>query len=274
VQGDIFERYQLRLQKVGEAKARSLYYREVLSYIRLSTTKQNTFTKTFYTIMFTNYFKIAWRNLSKQKVYSSIKIGGFALGIAACLLIALFIRDELSYDQHYPEKDRIFRVLNLYNDNGEIGRGIWFPAPFASVLKQDFPEVEQVARFNPGELFGAGSNQIRRADQRENAYEEGFIYADQALLEVLQIPMVYGERENALNRPNTIVLSRRKADKFFPNENPVGKLMILNNDEKNPFVIGGVMEDFPATSHLQYDFLMTMTGREFWNGEQNYWGAS
>lgn len=224
--------------------------------------------------MLFSYLIIAWRNLSKQKVYSFIKIGGFALGIAACLLIALYIRDELSFDQHYPDKERIYRVIGLYNEHGKTERDIWYPAPLATVLKQDYPEIERVGRFNPGELFGAGSNQIRRADILENTYEEGFVYADQAMLDILQVPMVYGSRKQALAQPNTIVLSRSKAEKFFPQENPVGKLLILNNDEKNLLTVGGVMEDFPPNSHLPYHYLITMTGREFWPGEQNTWNAS
>jgi putative ABC transport system permease protein len=86
--------------------------------------------------------------------------------------------------------------------------------------------------------------------------------------------MVYGNRTHALDEPNTLVISKRKADKYFPNENPVGKLMILNNDVSKPYKIGGVMEDLPATSHLPYDFLMTLKGVEFYPGEQNNWMAN
>src|SRR5207249_1645602 len=124
--------------------------------------------------MFKNYFKISWRSISKQRMYSSIKIGGFALGIAACLLITLFIKDELSYDLHYPDGDRIYRVVEAYNFRGESGRDVWFQAPFANALKEDYPEIEKVGRYNSSELFGAGSNEIRRADQVENTFEEGF----------------------------------------------------------------------------------------------------
>src|SRR5687768_2536287 len=99
IQGDLHERYYIRVQQIGEHKARNLYFREVFSYIRLSTIKRQPSAKPLYTAMFTNYFTIAWRNLSKHKLYSSIKIGGFALGIAACLLIMLFIRDELRSEE-------------------------------------------------------------------------------------------------------------------------------------------------------------------------------
>ena len=225
--------------------------------------------------MFQNYLKIAIRQLLKQKMYSVIKIGGFALGIAACLLIALFIRHELSYDQHYPNSKAIYRLVGEFNENGKISRGTSVPAPMVKVLRTDYPEIEQAARLMPNTLFpGAGSNYIRRQDQKENTYETGFTYADQELLNILGIPMVYGQRSDALSKPRSLVMSKKKAEKYFPRQNPVGKLIFLNDDKTRPFTIGGVMEDFPVTSHLQFDFLLTLTDVELWPGEQTTWRAS
>ncbi len=223
--------------------------------------------------MLRNYITIAWRKLLKQPMYSSIKIGGFALGIAACLLISLFIRDELSYDRHYPDADQIYRVVAEYKEDGDLLKSVYFPAPFAGVLKEEYPEVEKVGRINAGELFGAGSNQIRPADRKESAYEEGFAYADQEVLDILGTPMVYGDARHALDAPNSIVISQRKAEKYFPGQNPVGKVMYLNNDLKQPLTLGGVMANFPANSHLKSDFLITLKGRELWAGEPSYWRA-
>jgi putative ABC transport system permease protein len=220
--------------------------------------------------MFKNNLKIAWRNLSKQKMYSSVKIGGFALGIAACLLIALFISDELSYDRLFPDGDRIYRVAIA---DKEYGKNVYLQAPFSNALKQEFPEVVQIGRLTRTELFGAGSNEIRRSDRNINAHEEGFAYADQSLLVLLNIPMVYGNRTHCLDEPNTIVISKRKADKYFPNEDPVGKTFIINNNFSNPYRIGGVI-NFPQKSHFQYDFLLTLKGFEFYKGEQENWGAN
>src|SRR6266705_515469 len=112
--------------------------------------------------MFKNYFKIAIRQLKKQKMYSVIKIGGFSLSIAACLLIALYIRDELSYDKSYPDANRIFRITGEYDNNGKLETGADWPPPLAKAMKMDFPEVEKSGRLMPHELFyGAGSNEIR-----------------------------------------------------------------------------------------------------------------
>ena len=220
--------------------------------------------------MLKNYLKIAWRNISKQKMYSLIQIGGFALGISACLLIALFISDEFSYDRHFLDGDRIFRIAIVDKD---FGKYVYLQAPFSNALKADFPEVEQAGRLNRTELFGAGSNEIRRSDRNINTYEEGFAYADQSLLELLDLPMIYGNSSHALDEPFTMVISKRIADKYFPNENPVGKTLIINSNFSKPYRIGGVF-NFPEKSHFQYNFLLTLKGFEFYKGEQDNWGAN
>jgi len=221
--------------------------------------------------MIKNYFKIAWRQLNKQKMYAAIKIGGFAFGIAACLLIGLYIRNEVSYDKSYPDADRIYRLVEAYNNKGTLEKGIDWPAPMGPVLKKDFPEIELSGRIMDNSLMGAGTAEMRRADQQENAFEDHIVYADQQFLDIFKLPMVYGDRAHALTSPLTMVISRKKADKYFPGQNPVGKVMYLNNDKTKPKTIGGVMENFPQTSHFNYDFLLTLKGMEFGKGEQTNW---
>jgi len=225
--------------------------------------------------MFKNYFKIAIRQLKQQKMYSAIKIGGFALSIAACLLISLFIRDELSYDRDYPHADRIYRLLHEFDNNGKMGMGSDFPAPLAATLKTDFPEVEKSGRLMNGPLFyGAGSNLVKKGDGGQDIYEEGFAYADQELLDIFGTHMIFGDRKHALDQPNTLVITKRKADKYFPGENPIGKVIYLNDNKDQPYKIAAVMDDFAQNSHFQYDFLLTMKGKELWPGEQTNWGPS
>ncbi|GAC1306452.1 MAG: ABC transporter permease [Mucilaginibacter sp.] len=222
--------------------------------------------------MIKNYIKIAVRQLRKQKMYAAIKIGGFALSIAACLLIALYIRNELSYDRSYPDANRIYRLVGEYTNNGTVQKGTDWPAPMGKTLKADIPEVEISGRLMPNPLMGAGANEVRRADRVENTYEDKLTFADQQMLDILKIPIVYGDRAHALTRPLTMVISKTAADKYFPGENPLGKVMYLNNDTKKPYSIAGVMQNFPANAHLKYDFMLTLTGVEFWKGEQNNWG--
>ncbi|HEX6891110.1 MAG TPA: ABC transporter permease [Chryseolinea sp.] len=221
--------------------------------------------------MLQNYIKIAWRNLLRQKLYSLVKIGGFAIGIAACIVIALYVQQELTYDQHFKDQERIFRVVRTSTFKGERSHNVYFPAPFAQALQEDFMEFEKVGRYNLTPFFGAGENEIRRSDQQESTHEDGFVYMDQALLDILQPDFISGSPGQALAFPNTIVLTKTKAQRFFPHEDPLGKVFILNNDEKRQYTVSGVVEDPPLTSHLQYHFIMTMSGKEFYDGEQSNW---
>ena len=222
--------------------------------------------------MSANNFKIAFRQLHKEKMYAAIKIGGFSLSIAACFLIALYIRNELSYDSFYANQNQIFRIEGHAIEDGKEVKWVSFPAPMAAAIKKDFPEVDQVARLMPNSLFpGAGSNQVRPSDQAENTYEEGFAYADASLFDILRLPMVYGDPTKALSEPQTMIISKSKADKYFPRQNPIGKIMILNNITANPFKITGVFADPPAETHLQYQFYLTQAGVEWGQGEQTSW---
>ncbi len=220
--------------------------------------------------MFWNYVRITWRNLSKQKFFSSIKVGGFGIGIAACLLIALFINDELAYDKNLTNGDRIYRIVGIWDYKDTHEQGVCLPAPFANALKADYTEVEEVGRINASELFGAGSRQVRRSDRQQNFYETGVVFADQEFLNIFKMPMVYGNPKHALDESGTIVISKSKADQYFPNENPIGKTLIIDNDQSKPYRIGGVI-DLPAKSHFKYDFLISLKGVEFWGGEQTNW---
>jgi putative ABC transport system permease protein len=229
-----------------------------------------------HTAMIKNYLKVALRQLRKQKMYTAIKIGGFAFSIAACLLIGLYIRDELSFDKSYPNANNIYRLLGHYNDGNIDEKGVDWPSVMGKVIKQDFPEVEKSGRLMPNSLFwGAGANELKRADQADNTHEEGFAYADQGLIDILNVPMVYGDAKHALTEPLSMVIAKSKADKYFPGQNPVGKVLYLNNNKTKPFKIAAVMQDMPHNSHLHdFKFLITLAGVEFWNGEQATWDAN
>jgi putative ABC transport system permease protein len=225
--------------------------------------------------MFKNYFVISWRSLTRQKMYSAIKIGGLAAGVAACLLIALYIQRELSYDKHYEKGDRIYRIVRVSEFRGDRSVGVHFPSPFAKSLEEEFTEFENVGHYNAVENFGAGSNEVRPVEVTESAHEDGFIYMSQGLLDVLEFKFVRGRPDRALTDPNTMVITETIADKYFHNEDPVGKLLIVNNDENRQYKITAVVKDLPSNSHLhQYNFLMTTSGKEMFAGEKDNWSAS
>lgn len=271
--GDMLELYQRRCAKLTKSKADWLFCWNVLLFFQPFALKRNFKLHSNNIAMFRHHLKITWRTLLKDKTYSFIKIGGFALGIAICLLIALFVKDELSVDQHYENSGDIYRILGATSDPEDSwSRASCFPAPIKNTLLEDFPEVEKAARLISFDgWFDAGSNLFRLSDQMSNVYEERFAYADPELIEMLEIPMVYGSQSSALSEPKSILISKRKSDKYFPNENPIGKTIVLNDDEANTFVIGGVMHNL-KNSHLSgFDFFITLSGREFWDGEQNSW---
>lgn len=271
IEGDLWELYGIRRKKMSRFRSNLIFLFEVLDMIRPFAIKRNWSNNSNHTAMFKNYFKVAWRNLFMHKMYSSIKIGGFGIGISACILILLFIQDEMSYDKHYDRTVSIYRVINVYAPPEGTDRWTSFPPQVGQVLRESFPEIEMAGRLIPFDWFDAGNNQFRRQDRMQNNYEEGFAYADQDLIDILEIPMVFGKRSEALAQPNGIVISKSKADKYFPGEDPVGQMILLNDNTENPYVVGGVMEDFPTNSHLQFDFLISLTAREFWPGEQTNW---
>lgn len=274
VEGDLEEKFFAELKHQSSFKAKISYWYQVFHYFRPFAIRKNKFTAIYYD-MYQNYFRISWRGLLRQKMYSAIKIGGLAIGVAACFLISLYVNDELSYDKNFTGENGPYRlVVEAEIDNGKTGRTVDFPAPATAALKNDFPEVEQAGRYLSSALFGADENEIRRSDRNENQHESGFVYFDQELLELLNLPVIAGNAKYALTEPNSIVITKRKAEKYFPGEDAVGKTFIINNNDKKLFKVGAVIDDFPANSHLQFDFLMTLSGVEFWPGEQSWWMAS
>jgi putative ABC transport system permease protein len=271
VLGDLIEIHQRRSAKYGSRRADLLFVMNVLSFIQPFALRKKSNQPYNQVIMFRSYLTIAWRSMMKQKMYAAIKVGGFALGLATCMVIALYIRHELDYDKHYALGDRTYRMYNENLANGD--RWNAFPALMAARVREDFPEVEKVGRLIPFNWYRAGNNLTRRLDRAENTYEEGFAYADPDMLDLLDIRMVEGDRFHALSQPNSIVISKSKADKYFRGEQALGQSLVLNDDAAHPYVIGGVMEDMPLNMHINFQFFVTLSGVEFWEGEQTSWNG-
>ena len=222
--------------------------------------------------MIKNYFKIAWRNLLKNKGFTVINIVGLSIGVAACILISVYIIHESSYDKAVENSQNIYRLINRDIVDGRIDDGVHFSANMTSTVLQDFPEVENAGRIMDNALFyGAGSNEIRIEGRQKQQHEDGFTYADQSIIDIMDIQMVYGEASSALSEPFTMVISKTISEKYFGNSNPLGKSIYLNGNNEMPFRINGVMNDFASNSHLDYEFLITLKGVEFGKGEQTRW---
>ncbi|WGQ16185.1 ABC transporter permease [Sphingobacterium faecium] len=224
--------------------------------------------------MLTNNLKIAWRNITKNKLYSSIKIGGFAFGIAICLLIVLYIKHETSYNKLYPAMERVYRLVVQAPEGNKINRWVSLSAPGAATLKDEIPAIESSGRMLPNPQFGAGSNQLTINSLPESHYDDGFVYIDQSILDMFPSPMQYGQLQHALDKPNTVVLTKSKAIKYFKG-NPIGQQIYLNNDKSKSYTITGVIDDIPSHSTLSgYGFFMSLAGEPFYPGEQQKWTSN
>ncbi len=204
--------------------------------------------------MFRNYLKIAWRNLIRNKTFSAINILGLALGMATCLLIGLYVFHELSYDRFHEKADRIVRVTFRASMNGnKINEANVMP-PTAQTLQQDYPEVLDATRLRvAGELILASGNSLIR--------ENAVAFADANFFDVFSFSLVNGNPNRALQQPNTVVISNKMARKYFGGTNPIGKTLTSKGSFGGQRLeVTGVMADFPANSHLQYDFLVAMAG--------------
>ncbi|MEM6641340.1 MAG: ABC transporter permease [Bacteroidota bacterium] len=270
LQGDLYELYNFRRKLGSKLSADVGFVFDMLSVIRPFALKKFFISKNSSSMsMYKNYLKVSWRNLLRHRMYSTIKIGGLSIGIAVCILISLFVIDELGHDKDFPNVDQLYRLVNVWDQPGQVEKWESCQPMIADMMKSEFPEIENAGRLIPysGWSF-AGSNQVRRAGRLQNAYEEGFAYMDQELFEMLGFTMIYGNRSTALSEPNSMVISEAKAEKYFPGENPVGKMIILDEQEDRPWTIGGVMENPASNNHIEFDFLLTLTSEEFWKGEQ------
>ncbi len=208
--------------------------------------------------MISTYFKIAWRSLSRSKMYSLINIVGLTVGIACCILIVLYVKDELSYDKYHRNYNEIYRVLHAYREQSDRplpppGPGeyqVWGNAPVAPALKADFPEIRETARFtSPVTLL------LQHNDKRFQ--ESSLVFADSTLFDLFSWKMLYGNRNTALAAPNSIVLTESLASKYFGDSNPVGQ--VFKTDDNNALTVTGVMEDVPSNSHFTFTGLLSMS---------------
>jgi putative ABC transport system permease protein len=199
--------------------------------------------------MFRNYLTIALRNLVRHKAYSIINVGGLAIGIVCCLLILLFVRDELSYDRFHEKAERIFRLVDSFDVEGSLSRHFALSsAPFAPALKQKFPQVEDAVRLFPGRrrLVSYGERKY---------YEDGLIFADASLFDIFTFPLVKGDPVAALKAPNRIVVSEAMALKYFGPDDPLNQTLKINDQE---FLISGVMREVPDNSHFHADMFASL----------------
>ena len=202
--------------------------------------------------MIKNYFKIAIRNILRNKFFSAINVLGLSIGLCCCLMLFLFVKHELSYDNFIENSDSIYRLW-LHNEMNE--NVMDFPItslPYGPTLVKDFPEVENMARISnmQGGSFSNKEKEIQGVD---------FLYADTSFLEIFNVKNISGNIETALEVSNSLVLTETLAKKLFEKEDPIGKTVRLNNSQN--LMVTAVIESFPDNSHLSFEALLPMENR-------------
>ncbi len=205
--------------------------------------------------MLKSYFKIALRNLLRYKGFSFINIAGLAIGLACCILVALFIMDEMSYDRQNQHSERIYRVVkDFVNDDGSRLPDATTPPAIGAAIQKDIPEIEHVARLMPG---WGNKFYVRNGEKR--FIEENLYKADSSVFDVFTFEFVKGDPKTALQPPNAIVLTEATAKKYFGEENPIGKTLEVDDWDRQ--VVTAVIKDVPDNSHFKFDLLAPLRFR-------------
>ncbi len=202
--------------------------------------------------MLKNYLKIAYRNLNKNKVFSAINIFGLAIGFACCLLIFLFIRHELSFDKFHVNADKIYRLTSIGKGPDDKHLAVT-PSPWAPNMQKEFPEIKESVR-----LLKSGRTLVN-TPSKEKYFENDIILSDSTFFNVFSFRLIKGDR-HALDKLNTIVLSKATAKKYFGNVDPIGKTL----DVTTPFrpvvtlEVRGIADELPSNSHFKFDALISL----------------
>ncbi len=206
-----------------------------------------------YQDMLKNYFKIAFRNLWRNKGFSAINIIGLAIGIATCLIIMLYVNNELGYDRFNEKADRIVRVFFQGNVQGQKMNEADVMPPVAQTLKADFPEVEDATRIRdygmPKLIYGGKSFR-----------EDALAFVDPNFFQVFTLPLIQGDAKKALAEPNTVVITKAIAKKYFGSENPIGKVISFKDERNAPSKVTGIIDGVPVNSHFHFDLFASMNG--------------
>jgi len=218
-------------------------------------------------IMLQNYFKTTIRNLIRNKGYTIINVLGLAIGLAASILIFLFIVSELSYDKFFKDSDRIYRIAVKGRMSGDFFDVAVTPSPMAPTLKRNFPDIETSVRLRQW------SQQSLFAHGHKMFYEKNVFFADSSFFDVFDFKPAIGDLEKALYEPFSVVLTQKLALKYFNEENPIGKILKVN--DMYQFKVTAVLQDIPENTHLKFPLLLSWSSIKKMNDSRmdDNWGS-
>ena len=251
IQGDLHERFHEDLEKYGKTKARIKYWLNILRFANRYTLRRSSGNGNRLNSwdMFKSNLLTSYRYLIKHQRYALINIFGLSVGLACCLLIFFFLRNELTYDHFNKDGENIYRITTKINwSSGDVAHYANTQPALAPGIRGLFPEIQKVSQ-----LRYAMRTAFTRGEQ--TFYEDYGYYADSLFLEIFTFGLKEGDLETALDEPNTIVISEDLAQKYFGKPDPIGELLIMNHDRT--LKVTGILEPIPNNSHIQFDFLIS-----------------
>ncbi len=267
IHGDLLELYEERLANNGKWYASAHYIKDAVLSVRNYDLrrKKDYSTQNNSGAMIRNYIKITLRTISKNKVYTALNVLGLALGMAACMFIMQYVAYERSYDRFHENADNLYRIkYNVYR-NGELQIECAAAVPrVGPFMKEKMPEVVDFARAFPESAVISYQN----VNFRENRVH----IVDPSFLKIFDFPLVKGDLESCLTEPNTMVISESAANKYFGDEEPIGKMMKM--DGRHSMAVTAVARDVPENSHIKFDFLISYQtlNNETENESETAWG--
>ncbi len=268
IQGDLYELFERRVSAYGVQKARRLYYTDVFRFLNPLARQRKiapAYPSPSTPMMLRNYLKITLRTLRHDKVYAWLGVSGLALGIAAFVIIVAFIRYEYSYDKGHEQGERIYRVESLfYKGNDKTDHWATSTNGYGPAMAADFPEIESYTRIN-------WNNSTRVVRYGQTKFREPRVcFVDSNFFTFFSYPVLKGDPATFLNAPNTVVISQRTAQKYFGNDDPIGKhLDISTIAAAYHCQVTGVFKDLPPTSTMQFDIVMSWQTSSKW--VHNFW---
>ena len=254
ITGDLDELYSKLVTEKGFLKAFPWYLGQILSACP-ALIRHSLYWRVF---MFFNYLKITIRNIQKHRAYSLINTAGLAIGLACCVLILLWVQDELSYDRFHENAE------NLYAATFSNGSTVT-PTALGPFLQEEYPEIIQSSRYST-----QGRSLLKYEDTE--IYEDGGIMVDPEFITMFTIRFLEGDPEKALNNPNSILLSERFVQRLFGTKDPIGQTVVYNAGLS--LNVTGVFKNYPSNSHIRFEYILPLALAKTWNRDLNTWEAN
>lgn len=254
IEGDLIQKFERDVKLVGERKAKRKLLWNVIRFFRPGIVLRNKLSHQLNSMMMLqNYLKITLRNLNRRRAYSLINVLGLAVGVTICLVISKYVEFETSFDSFHSNRKSIFRVVSSFYTDGAIEP--YCGNDLAPALLSDMPEIKRFARTHGNSSI---INHTDKTGKNIRFYVNNILVVDSSFLEIFTFKFIYGNTK-ALYGPYAIVLTKSVAQKYFGNENPIGKaLRLSDNWLDGNYTVSAVIDDMPENTHFNFEVLMPM----------------